>query len=113
MISFEIAAVSQISLSEIQKVRPEVTLEWIENNKKEFDGILTSLGMDVNYLVDWQDTTHRNRFGEVVTCMRFVGEERRDYQWLNSGHASEAAIDRGLDNKLLNDLKRLQGLVKE
>lgn len=113
MISFEIAAICQISLSEIQKVRPEVTLEWIESNKEEFNQILRSLGMDINYLVDWQNVTHRNKFGEIVNCMRFVGEELRTQEWLQSGYASEAAIDRGLDNKLLNDLKRLQGLVKE
>lgn len=110
---FEIAAISQISLSEIQKVRPEVTLEWIEENPDEFDSILFNLGMDVKYLVDEQDVLHRNQFGEIVECRRFVGEERRDSIWLKSGYASQEAIDRGLDNQLLNDIKRLQGLVKE
>lgn len=114
MISFEIAAVSRISLSEIQKVKPEITLEWCENNQEQLRTILYNLGMDTKYLIDWQYVTHRNRFDEIIEgSVRFVGEERRDYAWLHSGNASVEALDRGLDNKLLCDLYRLRGHVKE
>lgn len=110
---FKIPAIIQISLSEIQKVKPEVTKEWIESNQGEFMQMLHSLGADVTYKVTEEYNQHRNRFEEVVTTYRWVCEERRDDSWLTSGYASEAAIDRGLDNQLLNDCYRLRGIVAE
>lgn len=113
MNTFKIPAIIQISLSEIQKVKPEVTIEYIENNQGEFLQWLYELGADITYQVREEYNQHRNRFDEVVTTYRWVCEERRDESWLQSGHASEAAIDRGLDNKLLNDCYRLRGIVAE
>lgn len=110
---FKIPAIIQISLSEIQKVKPHVTKEWIESNQGEFMQMLHSLGADITYNVTEEYNQHRNRFEEVVTTYRWVCEERRDDSWLTSGYASEAAIDRGLDNQLLNDCYRLRGIVAE
>lgn len=110
---FKIPAIIQISLSEIQKVKPEVTKEWIESNQGEFMQMLHSLGADLTYQVKEEYNQHRNRFDEVVETYRWIAEERRDKFWLTSGYASEAAIDRGLDNKLLNDIYRLRGIVAE
>lgn len=110
---FKIPAIIQISLSEIQKVKPHVTKEWIESNQGEFMQMLHSLGADITYKVTEEYNQHRNRFDEVVTTLRWTGEERADPDWLNSGYASEAAKDRGLNNRLLEDCYRIRGLVAE
>ena len=44
--------------------------------------------------------------------MSLVGNERLDDEWLKSGYASEEAIARKLDNKLLNDIFRMKGLTE-
>jgi len=41
-----------------------------------------------------------------------VGEERQDLGWLDSPYASREAIDKKKNNKLLNDLYRLRGMVE-
>jgi hypothetical protein len=63
--ALQIAAVCIISLSEIQTVKPEITEEWIKNNKDEFDMLLYGLGIDIQYPYDTQDVQHRNRFGKI------------------------------------------------
>ncbi len=110
---FKIPAIIQISLSEIQKVKPEVTKEWVESNQGEFVQMLHSLGADITYKVTEEYNQHRNRFDEVVTTLRWTGEERADSDWLTSGYASEAAKDRGLNNRLLEDCYRIRGQVAE
>ena len=108
----QIAAVCIISLSEIQTVKPEINEEYIKNNKDAFDELLYSLGMDIRYPYETQDLQHRNRFGNIISCMRFVGNERFDVSWCNSGHASCAAIDKSKNNSLLIDCYRLRGEVE-
>ena len=56
--------------------------------------------------------THRNRFGNVITCPRYVGNERVDAQWVDSGYASYEAIAKSADNKILTDLFRMRGMVE-
>lgn len=121
-----IYAVVYISLSEIQKVSSYVTEDWIQKHPEEFKSILHSLGADCfNYPVDVQlpkksteaedefkVSMHRNRFGEMVSCPRYVCNERTDKEWLNSGYASTEAKDKSLRNKLLTDSYRLRGMVE-
>lgn len=109
----KIPAICIVSLSEIQKVKPWYTKEHALEYPEETNQILFELGMDTNYKVDLQDCIHRNKFDEVVHTLRWSGEERGDENWLKSGYASQEAIDRGLDNKLLNDIYRIRGYVKE
>lgn len=108
----QIAAISYISLSEIQTVMPWVNEEFIESHKEEFNQMLYDLGMDIRYPYETQDCTHRNRFNNVITCQRFVGNERTDKEWLDSGYASVEAKDKALDNRILTDAYRLRGLVE-
>jgi hypothetical protein len=111
---FKIPAFVQISLSEIQKVNPEITEEWVLNpeNQSKITSMLYSLGMDTSYKISMELNQHRNKFGEVVKTIRWSGEERGG-SWLESGYASQEAIDRGLDNNLLNDMYRIRGYVHE
>lgn len=108
-----IIALSYISFSEIQKVNPKVTPTWAKNNLTEFHTILKELGMDISVPYDWQvNIQHRNRFNEVVTCDRIVGNELTSKDWVNSGHASREAVDKAKKSKLLIDLYRMKGLVQ-
>ena len=101
-----------MSLSEIQTVKPEITPEWINDHKEDFDNYLYELGMDIRYPYETQDVQHRNRFGNIISCLRFVGNERFDYSWCNSSYASSAAIDKSKNNSLLTDCYRLRGEVE-
>ena len=108
----KITALSYISLSEINKVRPEIDSNWINKNQGEFKDILFQLGLDTNVPWDYQENIqHRNRFNEVVICDRWVGNERTDKEWIYSGLASREAKDKSTNNKLVTDLYRLKGLV--
>lgn len=110
--ALQIAAVCCISMSELQTVAPWIDDEFVENNKETFDKILYDCGMDTRYPYETQDVTHRNRFNNVITCKRFVGNERFDAEWVSSGSASAEAIDKASGNKLLIDLYRSKGLVE-
>jgi len=73
----QITALTTISVSELAKVIPEILYKWIEDNRKEFEKILWDLGMNVNQPIEYQqDVQHRNRFDEIVTCDRYVGNSR-------------------------------------
>jgi len=56
--------------------------------------------------------THRNRFGAVITCARWVGDERIDKEYVQSNFASQAAKDKSLNNRMLNDLYKQKGMVE-
>jgi len=110
--ALQIAAIKYISLSEIQTVAAWVTPEFVEHNTEPFEKMLHDLGMDLRYPYETQDCTHRNRFNNPVTCLRWVGNERTDEEWINSGHASVEAIDKSKNNPLLTDCYRLKGMVE-
>lgn len=107
-----IIALVYISLSELQTVEPRYTLEWADSSEKELLDVLHGLGMDINQSVECQVVEHRNRFGNLITCPRWVGSERVDESWIKSGYASEEAIAKSLNNGLVNDLFRLRGLTE-
>ena len=106
----KITALVFVSASELAKVIPDFDYSMLEDNKKLND-VLFSLGMDVLKPIEYQETIqHRNRFGEIVICDRWVGDERIDEDWIKSGYASQEAIDKSKGNNLLNDLYRMKGL---
>jgi len=108
-----IAALCFVSISEIAKVRPTITYDWIDNNPEQFKQMLHELGMETRQNIEKQENIqHRNRFEEIVTCDRYVGNERTDKEWLNSGYATQAAKDKATGSKLLTDLYRLRGAVE-
>jgi hypothetical protein len=111
----QILALSYISFSEIQMVKPECTHEWAmqsDANNKVFRQYLYDLGLDINQPFEYQtDIEHRNRFNQVVLGARVVGLQRQDQEWIESGYASIEAIDKSKGNRLLNDLYRQKGLL--
>lgn len=109
----QIVALTYISMSELVKVKPDITSAWVNENYEEFLTMLYSLGLDTNIPFEIQgNIRHRNRFGEVVTCDRYVGNERLDRQWLCSGYASVEAADKSKNNHLLTDLYRMRGMTE-
>ena len=48
--------------------------------------------------------THRNRLNEVVTCSRWVANERTDSEWIKTGYASREAKNLSSGSKLVRDL---------
>ena len=103
--ALQIAAIRYISLSEIQTVEPNTPNDFLST--PEAKDVLWDLGMNTReYPFEIQDVTHRNNFGNQVTCPRAVGNERTDKEWINSGHASRAAIDKSSGNRMLVDVYR-------
>ena len=105
-----IAALKAISLSEIATVDKKYTEEYADENPEEMQQIIYDLGIDTSQKYERQVKTHRNAFNNVITCSRWIGEERIDPDWTESGYASPEAIDRSKGNKLLDDLYRSKDL---
>lgn len=108
-----IAAICIVSESEISTVMPEFNLQYAKENPEELLKILHGLGFDTKREIELQEgLTHRNRFGAVITCARWVGDQRIDPAWLSSGYATQEAKDKANGSKLLNDLYRIKGMVE-
>jgi hypothetical protein len=109
----KILALQYISLSEIQKIRPEINDEWINKNPVDFKDILFGLGLDIHTPYETQlNIPHRNRFNEEVRCTRVVGNERIDSEWCASNYASRDAVMKASGNRLITDLYRMKGCVE-
>ncbi len=108
-----ICAIEYVSLSELETVMPWINKEWIDDNFETFKKMLWDLGVDsLNYPVEEQYNTHRNRFNNLITTYRWVGNSRLDKEWIQSPYSSVEARDKSLNNKILNDLYRFKGLVE-
>lgn len=109
-----IAAVVHVSESEVIQVLPEYAASLETENKPKLEQVLFDLGLNVNQDYIRQDgIQHRNRLGQIVTCSRWYGSERNDVEWLNSGYASQAAVDRNKNNRLLDDSYRVRHLTTD
>lgn len=91
-------------------VKRDFTYEWVEQNREEFMQLLHEFGMDTLQPIELQtEIQHKNRMGKVVICDRWVGNERTDRVWVESGHASREAKDKASGSKLLDDIYRMKG----
>ena len=59
-----------------------------EDNKQEIERILFENGLDTAEPYSVEFSQHRNLRGQIISCDRYVGEERQDKCWLKSGAAS-------------------------
>jgi len=108
-----IVALCIISESEISKVIPNYSCE-LESDNDKFLKLLYNLGMDISKPFQRQDgLQHRNRLNEIVVCSRWIGQERIDPEWINSGYASKEAIDKASGSKILEDLYRSKYLTED
>lgn len=107
-----IIALVYISQSELCTVDQKYTEEWIANNPQQLEAVLYDLGINVYEPYETQFCTHRNRFGNINTCTRFIGNSRLDKKWLESGYASEEALAKSSGSRLLIDLYQSRGLTE-
>lgn len=108
----QICAVIAVSESEIQALFPDYSAEWETKTPAVFKSILWDFGLNVNQEYNRQDfVQHRNRMNKQVLCSRWVGNERYDSEWLNSGLASKECLDRAKNNRLLDDLYRAKNMT--
>lgn len=109
-----ILALCIVSESELAKVIPNFSCEIETKCPVLFNAILHGMGIDTSRTVERQDgLTHRNRLNEIVICSRYVGYERIDSEWIESGYASQAARDKASGSRLLEDLYRARGLTED
>lgn len=107
-----IVALIYISESEIIKVLKDYNANWEEQYPEATKEILWGLGLNTEQPYQRHDgIQHRNRFGETVICSRWVGSERHDLGWIESGYASREAIDRHKNSRLLDDSYRMRGMT--
>lgn len=107
----QITALVFVSLSELQTIDSMFNEEWAKN-QTELEKVLYNMGININQPYETQNETHRNRFNNIITCLRWVGQERTDSEWIKSGYCSQAALDKSLNNRMLIDLYRLRGQVE-
>ena len=109
-----IAAQVEISESELVKVLPDYKSSMETDQPTKFKLMLHALGLDISQYYERQDAIqHRNRFNEIVVCSRWVGQERIDPAWVQSGYASKAAKDKATGCRLLEDSYRARGLTED
>jgi hypothetical protein len=107
----EIVALRVISLSELHHMDNSFTEKSIsEYNTEKLKQLLHGLGIDTNQTYEHQILPHRNSLNKIYTGSRWVGCERTDEEWLNSGYASQEAKDKAKGSRLLVDLYRNKGL---
>ena len=107
-----IIALVYISQSELWTVNPMYSEEWIASNPQQLEGVLYDLGLNVNEPYEVQFNTHRNRFGNLNTCTRWVGNERLDQKWIDSKYSSQEARDKASGSNLVKDLYSLRGMTE-
>ena len=102
-----IAAVVHVSESEIILAYPNYRDGWDVDFPRKFNSVLWFMGLDSSQDFSKQtEITHRNKLNKIVSCHRWYGNERSDEQWLNSGCASQAAIDKSKNNPIVDDSYR-------
>lgn len=107
----EIVALRIISLSELHRINSSFTEKSIsEYSTEKLKELLHVLGVDTTQPYEHQIIPHRNSFNEIYTGSRWVGCERIDAEWLESGYASQEAKDKAKGSRLLIDLYRNKGL---
>lgn len=109
-----ILALCIVSESELAKVIPDFNCDIEQKTPIAFKAILHGMGIDTTRAIERQDgLKHRNRLNEIVICSRYVGYERTDSEWINSGYASQTAKDKASGSRLLEDLYRAKGLTED
>lgn len=114
-----IAALRYISMQDLNAFDPSITEKYLETNgTTALSEVLWMLGLDTNQPFEHQVNTHRsmliNRVPPVdYTGSRFVGYERTDKEWLESGFASQEAKDKASGSKLVAALYQSKGLTED
>lgn len=82
-----------LSVSDLLLIK-DFQVAFGNDDKQAIEKILFENGMDVTEPYTVEFSQHRNLRGQIVSCDRYVGEERQDKNWLKSGAASwEAQVE--------------------
>lgn len=109
-----VVALCIVSESELVQAIPDYTCNFEVEKPTSLKLILWGLGMDISMPYERQDgLMHRNKLNQVVTCSRWVGNERVDADWINSGYASREAIDKASGSKMVEDAYRMRQMTED
>ena len=86
--------------------------DWVDafarNDKVAMNKVLWKNGMNTSLSIEEEYCTHRNLQNKEATCVRYVGRERTDKEWLSLGAASlDAHIESSGCKEMINELKQL------
>lgn len=82
-----------LSISDLLLIK-DFQIAFGNDDKQAIEKILFENGMDIEEPYTVEFSQHRNLRGQIVSCDRYVGEERQDKNWLKSGAASwEAQVE--------------------
>ena len=101
-----------VSQSDLEELLPQLLAEHgVEALLYHVWGFDNNITLDGGRFYEEMICQHRNRQGRVVECARYVGIERTDKAWLQSGSASEELLlmlrnDKELEEDLKNLSKR-------
>jgi len=110
----KISALSYVSESELELVFENYYKGIEEKDTEGFYQMLWTFGLDYNLGYCKQENIHhRNKMNKVVTCSRWVGNERTDNEWIGSGLASREVLDKVSGCKILEDVYRRKCLTED
>lgn len=95
-----------LSISDLLLIK-EFQTAFGNDDKQAIEKILFENGMDIEEPYTVEFSQHRNLRGQVVSCDRYVGEERQDKNWLKGGAASWEAQVEACDLDLRIQLKTM------
>lgn len=95
-----------LSISDLLLIK-EFQTAFGNDDKQAIEKILFENGMDIEEPYTVEFSQHRNLRGQVVSCDRYVGEERQDKNWLKGGAASWEAQVEACDLDLRIQLKSM------
>ena len=82
----QLVSYKNISISDL------IRCPGFDGTDEKIKELLYKLGVDTRHPVDVQVITHRNMQNQVVTCEYYMGRERTDRAYIQSGHASIEAL---------------------
>lgn len=95
-----------LSVSDLLLIK-DFQVAFGNDDKQAIEKILFENGMDVTEPYTVEFSKHRNLRGHIVSCDRYVGEERQDKNWLKGGAASWEAQVEACDLDLRIQLKTM------
>lgn len=82
----QLVSYKNISMSDL------IRCPGFDGTDEKIKELLYKLGVDTRFHVEVEVITHRNIQNQVVTCEYYMGRERTDRAYIQSGHASIEAL---------------------
>lgn len=95
-----------LSVSDLLMIK-DFQVAFGNDDKQAIEKILFENGMDIDEPYTVEFSQHRNLRGQIVSCDRYIGEERQDKFWLKSGAASWESQVEACDLDLRIQLKSM------